>query len=140
MSELVWQTLFETVDRNGDGQVDRDELQRVLHRLGHRFARASVDDVLDSYDADASGTLSFSQFLKLVQGQKPPVNPEVVRAFRSMDLNNDGELTVDELDQVFTAAGIQAREDIEQFIKESDVDHDGRLTFQDFLAIAAHTH
>ena len=133
----VWRTVFEAFDRDDSGRVDHEELARGLKNLGKSWSKARVSELLDSYDLDARGGLTYEQFLLLVQGEAPPVDPELVRAFRAMDLDGDGAITAEELGQVFRAAGVNATAEIHAFIEESDLNRDGKVTFEEFLQMSA---
>lgn len=131
----VWRTVFKSFDRNNDGRVDHAELGRALRALG--WSERHVTDTLDAYDTDASGDLSLDEFMALVTGQPAPVDPELVRAFRAMDLDGDGAITASELKVLFDAAGVNAAEEVRAFVAEGDRDGDGRVTFDEFLRMAS---
>lgn len=138
-SKAVWKTVFQAFDRDNSGRIDPRELHRALKNLGAGWTEKRIKEKLDSYDTDASGDLTFEQFYNLVTGAPPTVDPELVRAFRAMDLDGDGAITAYELKGLFDAAGVNAMAEVEAFIEEGDLDGDGRITFDEFLKIAANT-
>lgn len=136
----IWRTVFKAFDRDNNGRVDREELTRALKHLGGEWTEDRISEAMDSYDTDASGDLSFEQFFLLVTGAPPPVDPELVRAFRAMDLDGDGAITAAELKSLFDAAGVNARAEVEEFLAEGDANGDGRITFDEFLVMATPKH
>lgn len=136
----VWRTVFKAFDRDNNGRVDHGELTRALKHLGGGWTEARITEALDSYDTDASGDLSFEQFVLLVTGRPPPVDPELVRAFRAMDLDGDGAITARELKSLFDAAGVNAQAEVDAFVAEGDLDGDGRISFEEFLRLASPKH
>lgn len=135
-NKSVWRTVFNAFDRDHNGSIDHDELTRALKNLGGGWTKDRIRDALDAYDTEAKGALSFDQFYLLVTGAPPTVDPELVRAFRAMDLDGDGAITAYELKGIFDAAGVNAQSEIDEFIAESDLDGDGRITFDEFLKMA----
>lgn len=138
-NESVWRTVFRAFDRDASGRVDRAELTRALKSLGGEWTEAHIANQLDSYDADGRNALSFDQFLGLVTGGPALVDPELVRAFRAMDLNGDGAITPDELTSLFDMAGVNAQAEIDAFIEEGDLDGDGKIDFGEFMKLASAT-
>ena len=132
----VWRTVFRAFDRDGSGRVDRPELVRALRHLGGEWTEAHIATMLDQYDADGRNALTFDQFLSLVTGGPALVDPELVRAFRAMDLDGDGAITAQELKALFDAAGVDAREEIDAFMLEGDLNGDGRIDFGEFMKLA----
>jgi Ca2+-binding EF-hand superfamily protein len=135
----VWRTVFRAFDRDGSGRVDRAELSRALRNLGDAWTDERIAAELDKYDADGRNALTFDQFLQLVTGGPALVDPELVRAFRAMDLNGDGAITPDELKSLFDLAGVNAQAEIDAFILEGDLDGDGQIDFGEFLKLATAT-
>lgn len=133
----VWRTVFKAFDRDNNGRIDRGELTRALKHLGGSWSEERITEALDSYDADASGALTFEEFLLLVTGQPPPADPELVRAFRAMDTDGDGAITASELQTLFNAAGVNAAEEVRRFVEEGDLNGDGRITFDEFVRLAS---
>ncbi|KAK1433719.1 hypothetical protein QVD17_10634 [Tagetes erecta] len=59
---------FSVFDKNNDGYVDAKELQNVLFGMG--FLHISESDcgrMIDGYDVDKDGKISFREFLKVVE-------------------------------------------------------------------------
>ncbi len=136
-SAAVWRTVFRAFDRDANGRVDREELVRVLTRLGEGWTEVKIADMLDRYDADARNALTFEQFLAMVTGAPPLADPELVRSFRAMDLDGDGKISSDELEALFVAAGVQASAELEAFVQEGDRDGDGQIDFEEFVRLAS---
>ena len=135
----VWRTVFNAFDRDRSGRVDRAELTRALKNLGGSWTPERIANSLDSYDADGLGALTFDQFYALVIGEQRLVDPELVRAFRAMDVDGDGQITAKELEGLFRAAGVNAKAEIAEFIAEADRDQNGSISFEEFMLIAERT-
>eukprot|EP01064_Diplonema_japonicum_P030672 TRINITY_DN527_c3_g3_i1.p1 TRINITY_DN527_c3_g3~~TRINITY_DN527_c3_g3_i1.p1 ORF type:complete len:343 (+),score=88.06 TRINITY_DN527_c3_g3_i1:56-1030(+) len=63
-SEKLWQ-LFQDIDVNGNGYVERDELQRFFSVLGlFEFSEPMVDEFFVHADSNRDGVLSYAEFSK----------------------------------------------------------------------------
>lgn len=56
------QTLFEAIDRDGDGCVTPEELDSGLHRLDVGLSKSQIRTVVTSVDIDESGNISVAEF------------------------------------------------------------------------------
>lgn len=80
------------------------------------------------------GFISFKEYLKIMQDNYREVDLEKERmkaAFRYIDKDNDGFLTLKELKTILSHnnSGISDQE-IEQFFKQIDTDGDGKIDYE----------
>jgi len=59
---------FREFDINGDGTIDRAELDNVFKSLGKQFSQEELDRMISLCDKDKSGTLDYEEFVKKVFG------------------------------------------------------------------------
>jgi hypothetical protein len=60
------QALFRSFDVNGDGAVDVHELSAVMQKLGLSVTQGRIDAMINEVDADGSGTISYEEFVTVV--------------------------------------------------------------------------
>jgi len=53
---------------NGDGTIDRQELDKVFLSMGKQFSKEELDRMISLADKDKSGTLDYEEFVKKVFG------------------------------------------------------------------------
>jgi Ca2+-binding EF-hand superfamily protein len=80
------QTLFTIADANQDGQLSPAELNQAVNEA----ARTAVQAAFQAADTDRNGALSQAEFDKALTEPAHAV-------FRVLDLNNDGQISLDEL-------------------------------------------
>ena len=52
------------MDVDGSGQIDREELKKLLVTVGHmNLSGEDLDDMFECIDVDATGTISFKDFV-----------------------------------------------------------------------------
>lgn len=60
-----------------------------------------------------------------------------MEAFKKFDIDNNGLISYDELELVFSEiGGFASKEDLRKIIESVDEDHDGSINFQEFLALS----
>eukprot|EP00116_Pleurobrachia_bachei_P018529 sb/3478791/ len=86
-------------------------------------------------DIDKSGTIEFDEFKTLIgphfQKEKPP--EDFIEAFKFFDKDGDGYISRSELRTIMnTVDGTLAESDIEEMVREADVNGDGKIDFEEF--------
>jgi len=66
--ELI--TVFEEIDKDGDGQLDRAELEQAMRKIG--ASDSTVEEMIKEADVDGDGKISKQEFLQsMVKAQTP---------------------------------------------------------------------
>ena len=58
------QSLFQSIDRNGDGVVSRDEFSEALKSFGIKLDPADMNAFMDVFDSDKNGRIDYVDFQK----------------------------------------------------------------------------
>lgn len=129
------EALWATLDTRKQGHLDLAGLKKGLRKLDHPLKNADhfLTDVLKTVDTDGDGRIQYNEFCSFVKHTER----ELLFLFRSIDHNQDGKLSKDELQAAFMRAGLAVPSSkLDRFFAEVDTNHDGVISFdewRDFL-------
>ncbi|GFP97812.1 probable calcium-binding protein cml36 [Phtheirospermum japonicum] len=97
------------IDRDGDGKIMTEDLERLLGRLGAAAELPSREELtlmLSEVDRDGSGCISLEGFHAIGSAFAPPAcDGEMREAFDFFASDRDGRITATELFRVFRTIG-----------------------------------
>nr|XP_022916372.1 calcium-binding protein 4-like isoform X2 [Onthophagus taurus] len=129
---------FMLFDKDEDGTITMAELGVVMRSLGQRPTETELRDMVNEVDQDGNGTIEFNEFLQMMSKKMKDADgeEELREAFRVFDKNNDGLISSNELRHVMTSLGERlSEEEVEDMIKEADIDGDGQVNYEEFVTI-----
>ena len=62
MSLLSLHRVFQSVDADGNGELDRDELRSHMGRSFANYSEAAIDEIFRQIDANDDGTITQEEF------------------------------------------------------------------------------
>ena len=95
--------------------------------------------MIKEVDADGNDTIDFTEFLALMSRQmrQSDIEDELREAFRVFDKDSDGFITPKELSNLLISLGLNSgMEVVRRMINEGDKNHDGKIDFAEFRALA----
>uniref|UniRef100_A0A6B2E5I9 Putative calmodulin-like isoform x3 n=2 Tax=Phlebotominae TaxID=7198 RepID=A0A6B2E5I9_9DIPT len=129
---------FMLFDKDEDGTITMAELGVVMRSLGQRPTETELRDMVNEVDQDGNGTIEFNEFLQMMSKKMKGADgeDELREAFRVFDKNNDGLISSSELRHVMTNLGEKlSQEEVDDMIKEADMDGDGMVNYNEFVMI-----
>lgn len=54
--------MFQSIDRNNNGEIDKDELRSAFARSGVTVSRARLDDFFAEVDKNNDGVISYAEW------------------------------------------------------------------------------
>ncbi|CAF0920846.1 unnamed protein product [Brachionus calyciflorus] len=133
---------FRLFDKGENGVVTTQEIGSVLRNLGLYPTEQELQQMLRDIDIDGDGTFSFEEFVQLMYNMgniseisEEQEDKELREAFKVFDRTGSGYITSSDLRSVLQCLGEQLNEDeIEDMIDEVDIDGDGRIDYEEFVA------
>lgn len=129
---------FSLFDTDGDGSITIKELETAMKKLGQNPTQAELQDMMNEVDIDANGIIDFDEFMSLMSKKLKDgdTDEELREAFQFFDKDKNGVIDAKELRIVMNNLGENLTDDeIEEMIKEADINGDGQIDFEEFCRI-----
>ena len=132
--------LFNQIDINGDGKITESELLKGLStKIKSETLRQDVHSIFKNLDMDNNGFIEYEEFVRAAVSKEKLLSENVLRfAFRYFDKNGSGEITFDEIEEVFKkniSDKKNIHESLEKIISEVDINGDGSISFDEFVYV-----
>jgi len=128
------QGAFSLYDTNSDGNITRDELNKVMRCFKPDLSDEEVDRIFEVVDKDQNGSIDFPEFLKMMDTMEPDT---LTAAFDLFDQDGDGQITEDEIVVALASLGEAVTEDqVKQIMQEVDIDGDGTISYAEFSQVS----
>ncbi|XP_037791817.1 programmed cell death protein 6-like isoform X1 [Penaeus monodon] len=84
-----WQQCFRSFDRDGSGNISKDELRTAITTFGYRFSDKFYDVLMQRFDRTGKGGVYFDDFIQCCI-----VLHTLTQAFSQYDQDRDGVITI----------------------------------------------
>jgi len=139
-------TAFKKYDGNGDGSIDRGELNKALTNYKLNFSDQEVDVIFKAGDLDGDGEIDYEEFMWLMCPDASTIIRkfrdtyktlnEVKAAFKKFDKNRDGALNKDEISRMMYSTGYSYTDiEVDAIMNLGDTDGDGEIDLEEFLVL-----
>ncbi|XP_051142915.1 calcium-dependent protein kinase 1-like [Andrographis paniculata] len=127
--------MFNMIDADNSGQITFEELKAGLKRVGANLKESEIYDLMQAADVDNSGTIDYGEFIAAtLHLNKIEREDHLFAAFTYFDKDGSGYITPDELQQACQEFGFDDSR-LEEMIHEVDQDNDGRIDYNEFVAM-----
>ncbi|KAL1922115.1 uncharacterized protein VTP21DRAFT_10757 [Calcarisporiella thermophila] len=118
---------FAILDKNKDGRVNAADVNALLTSLGKPTTEISSN-------TDMNGFLDIIK--KHQENEKNDSEASFREAFALLDKNGDGQISGEDLKEVMSVLGENLTpQEIEDILREGDVDGDGLINYEEFVKI-----
>ncbi|XP_010491975.1 PREDICTED: calcium-dependent protein kinase 17-like [Camelina sativa] len=128
--------MFKGMDTDSSGTITLEELRQGLAKQGTRLSEYEVQQLMEAADADGNGTIDYGEFIAATMHiNRLDKEEHLYSAFQHFDKDNSGYITMEELEQALREFGMNDGRDIKEIISEVDGDNDGRINYDEFVAM-----
>jgi len=130
--------VFLAMDADNDGHLSLAEMRDGI-RNSNLEVPAALKEIMEDVDsAEHQGTISYTDFLAATLDRRAFARRDLCwHAFRNFDTDQDGTLSVEEVSRILQCDLLQTLPEIElarKSLAEADANHDGQLSFDEFMA------
>ena len=128
------------MDTDGDGKINKNDLLKGLRsKTDSKALEKDVERIYRNIDMDNNGYIEYEEFVRAAVSKEKFINDNILKfAFRYFDKDNSGEISREELEEVFKQ-GIndknKIKEALDKIIDEVDENKDGKIQFEEFVHI-----
>ncbi|KAG5238544.1 calcium-dependent protein [Salix suchowensis] len=128
--------MFRGIDTDNSGTITLEELKQGLAKQGTKLSEYEVKQLMEAADADGNGSIDYDEFITATMHLNRMDREEhLYTAFQHFDKDNSGYITTEELEQALLDFGMHDGRDIREIISEVDADNDGRINYDEFVAM-----
>ena len=132
--------LFNQIDINGDGKISEEELYKGLStKIKSSTLKDDVRQIFKNLDMDNNKYIEYEEFVRAAVSKEKFMTDNVLRfAFRYFDKDGSGEITFDEIEEVFKKSVTNkdnVHDGLQKIIKEVDINGDGIISFDEFSIV-----
>ena len=133
--------LFNHIDKNGDGQITREELKKGFEdywKLSGKEIEDKIDIIFKNIDTDQNGYIEYEEFIRAAVDKEYFLSGNFLKfAFDYFDRDKNGEISFAEVKQLFyqndnNKHNAEAQKQLMKNFKEIDINGDGILSFDEF--------
>jgi len=137
--------LFNKIDKNGDGQICREELYNGLEdflNLSGEELQEKVDIIFNNIDTDHNGYIEYEEFIRAAVDKEYFLSDIFLKfAFDYFDRDKNGAISFNEIKQIFNENdenkyNNEAQQELQKNFDEMDLNGDGILSFEEFAQMA----
>nr|XP_051178975.1 calcium-dependent protein kinase 9-like isoform X3 [Lolium perenne] len=133
----VIKEMFALMDTERKGRVTLPELKAGLAKVGSKLAEPEMELLMEAADVDGDGYLDYAEFVAITIHLQRLSNDQHLRtAFLFFDRDSSGYIERGELaDALADDSGRADDAVLDHVMKEVDTDKDGRVSFEEFVAM-----
>ncbi|OIW02809.1 hypothetical protein TanjilG_29585 [Lupinus angustifolius] len=133
--------MFRGMDTDNSGTITIEELKQGLAKQGTKLSEQEVKQLMEAADADGNGIIDYDEFITATMHMNRMNRADhVYTAFQYFDKDNSGYITIEELEQALHEYNMHDGRDIKEIIAEVDADNDGRINYDEFVAMMSKGH
>ena len=128
---------FQTLDKNGDGRVSREELlTKYRETMSSASAEKEVADIMTQVDTNNSGFIDYTEFLTASLSKSRHLSQENLETtFSLFDKDGSGKISAEELRGMLEGSAAAGDQQWKKVIGEVDRNGDGEIDMKEFKAL-----
>lgn len=131
--------MFKMIDADNSGHITVEELKKGLEKVGSKLKDSEINSLMQAADMDNSGTIDYGEFIAaMLHLNKVQKEDHMYAAFSYFDQDGSGYITQEELQQACEKFGL-TNIPMEELMSEVDQDNDGRIDYNEFVAMMQDT-
>ena len=128
--------LFNQINKSGNGKITKEELLKLLENKLHKSTlKEDVEIIFKNIDGDNNGYIQYEEFVRAAIDKSVFLAENILKyAFRYFDKDGSGEISYNEIEEVFKSSVVKGNvhDSLKKIISEVDINGDGKISFEEF--------
>ena len=130
--------VFDMFDKDKDGLISINKLGDIMRILGAAPSKIELDNLIYNLESNNNNLISFDNFLILLKKklENKYTEEDIINEFRKLDKKNNGKINENDLRNLMSKyENPLSNEEIEEIIKEANVDSNNEIDYINFTKI-----
>ena len=130
--------VFDMFDKDKDGLISINRLGDIMRILGAAPSKIELDNLIYNLESNNNNLISFDNFLILLKNklENQYSEEDIINEFRKLDKKNNGKINENDLRNLMSKyENPLSNEEIEEIIKEANVDSNNEIDYINFTKI-----
>lgn len=130
--------VFDMFDKDKDGLISINKLGDIMRILGAAPSKIELDNLIYNLESNNNNLISFDNFLILLKNklENQYSEEDIINEFRKLDKKNNGKINENDLRNLMSKyENPLSNEEIEEIIKEANVDSNNEIDYINFTKI-----
>ena len=130
--------VFDMFDKDKDGLISINKLGDIMRILGAAPSKIELDNLIYNLESNNNNLISFDNFIILLKNKLENQDSEedIINEFRKLDKKNNGKINENDLRNLMSKyENPLSNEEIEEIIKEANVDSNNEIDYINFTKI-----
>ena len=130
--------VFDMFDKDKDGLISINKLGDIMRILGAAPSKIELDNLIYNLESNNNNLISFDNFLILLKNklENQYTEEDIINEFRKLDKNGNGKISESDLRNLMSKyENPLSNEEIEEIIKEANVDSNNEIDYINFTKI-----
>ncbi|XP_074575351.1 calcium-dependent protein kinase 1-like [Curcuma longa] len=131
--------MFKSMDTDNSGTLTVEELRAGIPKLGNmgiKITESEVQQLMEAADVDGNGSIDYMEFITATMHMnRMEKEDHLYKAFQYFDKDQSGYITIEELEQALMHYNMGDQQTIKEIIAEVDINHDGRINYEEFVTM-----
>ena len=130
--------VFDMFDKDKDGLISIKQLGDIMRILGAAPSKIELDNLIYNLESNNNNLISFDNFLILLKNklENQYTEEDIINEFRKLDKKNNGKINENDLRNLMSKyENPLSNEEIEEIIKEANVDSNNEIDYINFTKI-----
>lgn len=136
--EKYYKQVFDQFDRNGDGNISKEECVAALelNMIYHREAERLAEEIFKNADLNHDNIIQYDEFKSAMVKEGLSRDEYKIHAiFTALDANRDGRISITEFTNCLPQGDDEEIAELVEAFSEADENKDNALSFQEFTRV-----